>query len=68
MSDRNELLNQKAAISQNIVVLEKKYTRKQNAFERFGQGSLKQLSKIQDRLNILRDQEADVNYSLRTTA
>ena len=68
MSEINDLLNQKAALSQNIVALEKKYTRKRNALERFGQGSLKQLSKIQDRLNALRDEKAGVDYSLRTSA
>lgn len=68
MSEINELLDQKAALTQNIVALEKKYTRKYNALERFGQGSLKQLSKIQDRLNALRDEKAGVDYSLRTSA
>lgn len=68
MSEINDLLNQKAALSQNIVALEKKYTRKRNALERFGHGSLKQLSKIQDRLNALRDEKAGVDYSLRTSA
>lgn len=67
MSDRIELLNQQAVIKSNIAVLEKKFTRKQNALERFGQGSCKQLEKIQDRLNMLRDEKAGVDYNLRVS-
>lgn len=67
MSDHDELLNQQVVITRNIAVLEKKFTRKQNALERFGQGSMKKLRKIQDQINFLRDEKAGVEYNIRVS-